>query len=276
MAERFKPQLKAPDLDDPWFIRKDAGGYSPCIPGKPLRAKGNTLANCVGWAWGISAKRENDKKCNIGCVAGVSYPQNAGSWFRKLNGRKSGMTPKLGAVAVWKNKKSGHVATVEEIRPDGSILCAESCYGSTIFRTKEYSNKYAKTGYTFLGFIYLKTEFLPPAVKKSDEEIAKEVIQGKWGNGAERVQRLTEAGYDYDTVQAIVNRILDERKDLKVGDKVKIIDQGASTKNGGKPAYGIGWTRFILNIYKDAEFPYQVGITGKGTVGFYKADALEK
>lgn len=44
--------------------------------------------------------------------------------------------------------------------------------------------------------------------KKSNEEIAKEVIQGKWGNGTERKQRLTEAGYDYSTVQNIVNQML--------------------------------------------------------------------
>ena len=44
--------------------------------------------------------------------------------------------------------------------------------------------------------------------KKSNEEIAREVIQGKWGNGTERKQRLTAAGYDYSTVQNIVNQML--------------------------------------------------------------------
>lgn len=41
--------------------------------------------------------------------------------------------------------------------------------------------------------------------KKSNEEIAEEVKIGKWGNGEERKQRLTEAGYDYNTIQGIVN-----------------------------------------------------------------------
>ncbi len=40
---------------------------------------------------------------------------------------------------------------------------------------------------------------------KSVDEIAKEVIQGKWGNGDERKQKLTAAGYDYGKVQARVN-----------------------------------------------------------------------
>lgn len=44
--------------------------------------------------------------------------------------------------------------------------------------------------------------------KKSNEEIAREVIQGKWGNGQERKRRLTEAGYDYNEVQSMVNKIL--------------------------------------------------------------------
>lgn len=44
--------------------------------------------------------------------------------------------------------------------------------------------------------------------KKTVTELAKEVIQSKWGNGSERKQKLTQAGYDYDKVQAEVNRLL--------------------------------------------------------------------
>ena len=47
---------------------------------------------------------------------------------------------------------------------------------------------------------------------KSNENIAKEVIAGKWGNGAERKQRLTDAGYDYNKVQAIVNELMKGNK----------------------------------------------------------------
>lgn len=49
-----------------------------------------------------------------------------------------------------------------------------------------------------------------PAVeaKKSVDTIAREVIQGKWGNGAERKQKLTAAGYDYSMVQKRVNELL--------------------------------------------------------------------
>ena len=45
-------------------------------------------------------------------------------------------------------------------------------------------------------------------VKKSVTEIAKEVIAGKWGAGADRKKRLTDAGYDYNAVQKKVNELL--------------------------------------------------------------------
>lgn len=44
--------------------------------------------------------------------------------------------------------------------------------------------------------------------KKSVDEVAREVIQGKWGNGSERKNRLTAAGYNYNEVQKKVNSIL--------------------------------------------------------------------
>ena len=45
-------------------------------------------------------------------------------------------------------------------------------------------------------------------ISKSLEEIAKEVIAGKWGNGNERKIALTKAGYDYSTIQSLVNKLL--------------------------------------------------------------------
>lgn len=43
---------------------------------------------------------------------------------------------------------------------------------------------------------------------KSVDTLAREVIAGKWGNGADRKNRLTAAGYDYYAVQRRVNQIL--------------------------------------------------------------------
>ena len=43
---------------------------------------------------------------------------------------------------------------------------------------------------------------------KSNEEIAREVIAGKWGNGDERKQKLREAGYNPSVIQRIVNKMI--------------------------------------------------------------------
>ena len=44
--------------------------------------------------------------------------------------------------------------------------------------------------------------------KKSVDTIAREVIRGDWGNGDERKNKLTAAGYDYSDVQKSVNELL--------------------------------------------------------------------
>ena len=46
----------------------------------------------------------------------------------------------------------------------------------------------------------------PAPAEKSNEEIANEVLAGTWGNGDDRKNRLSAAGYDYDAIQAIVNQ----------------------------------------------------------------------
>lgn len=44
--------------------------------------------------------------------------------------------------------------------------------------------------------------------RKSNDQIAREVIAGKWGNGDDRKARLRRAGYNADTIQKIVNRLV--------------------------------------------------------------------
>ena len=86
--------------------------------------------------------------------------------------------------------------------------------GKGVFTITEVSNGWGKlksgAGWIWLGNskwckIINATVVIP---KKSIEAIAKEVIQGKWGNGNERKERLTAAGYDYAAVQKKVNELL--------------------------------------------------------------------
>lgn len=58
-------------------------------------------------------------------------------------------------------------------------------------------------GYVYSGHVDKVGEKL-----KSNTEIAKEVIAGKWGNGSERIKRLTSAGYDARAIQTAVNKLL--------------------------------------------------------------------
>lgn len=44
---------------------------------------------------------------------------------------------------------------------------------------------------------------------KTNQELASEVLLGFWGNGQERRTRLTNAGYNYEDVQSIVNALVE-------------------------------------------------------------------
>lgn len=67
---------------------------------------------------------------------------------------------------------------------------------------------------------FKNVENVENSVDKSYVEIAHEVIKGLWGNGNERKQRLTNAGYNYDTVQEIVNKLLKENINTKSNEEI--------------------------------------------------------
>lgn len=60
---------------------------------------------------------------------------------------------------------------------------------------------------------YLNKDLYVEKTSRSIDELAKEVIQGLWGNGQERKERL---GNRYSEVQARVNEILAPKKEVKV------------------------------------------------------------
>lgn len=101
---------------------------------------------------------------------------------------------------------NGNCATTRTLR---SIL--KSTGEVEIFTTTMYTGKSDKL---IRGDILLKEGSHVAVVingnedVKSLDQIAKEVIQGKWGVGADRKQRLLAAGYDPQMVQQRVNEML--------------------------------------------------------------------
>lgn len=61
---------------------------------------------------------------------------------------------------------------------------------------------------------------IPAPVKKSNDEIASEVLAGQWGNGEERHNLLTAAGYDYSLIQSLVNQKLNATPIKKSNDQI--------------------------------------------------------
>ena len=84
------------------------------------------------------------------------------------------------------------------------------------------------------SLFYTYADEKKPTKKKSVDELAQEVIAGKWGAGEERKKRLTDAGYDYHAVQNRVNEIMGVKPK-------KTVDQLAKEVIAGK--WGAGEER---------------------------------
>ncbi len=210
-----------PTAGNKFFITKSKGGWSTCIQGSPTDSACNVLANCVGYACG----RFNE------IIGSMKYPSlncNAENFIERA--KSLGLTispvPTLGGIMVWQkgatlsgNDGAGHVAVVERIDSANQIYTSESGYGSSAFWNSVRTNSNGRwglgSGYSFRGCI------VNPAIgnvtasqpsqpssdiaNKSVDELAREVINGKYGNGEARKQAL---GSRYSEVQKRVNEIL--------------------------------------------------------------------
>lgn len=209
-----------PTSGNKFFITKSKGGYSTCIQGSPTDSQCNVLANCVGYACG----RFNE------IIGAMKYPSlncNAENFIERAKntyGLEISSVPTLGGIMVWQkgtlsgNDGAGHVAIVEKIIDSNTIYTSESGYGGSAFWNSTRRNTNGRWGlgsaYTFRGCIVnpaigkVVAPTPTPSTKKIVDEVAKEVIRGEWGNGDERYNRLTNAGYNYNEVQAKVNELL--------------------------------------------------------------------
>lgn len=201
----FTPRLTKPEAGNKYYITKAKGGWSTAIVGNPTDKDCNVLANCVGYAFG----RFNEI---IGDTT-MSYlqPVNAENFYSvaQSQGLKTGQTPQLGAVMVWQKGATlsytdgaGHVAVVEKIYDDGSVLTSESGYGCaspfwTQKRAKGNGNWGAGSNYKFLGFIYLPDKVKIPTTPTTPTTVVNRIIKkGMRGEDVKEMQtKLVNKGY---------------------------------------------------------------------------------
>ena len=138
------------------------------------------------------------------CQRMIEGFKRIGAWTENEN-----RTPKPGDVIFydWQDNGKGdnsgwadHVGIVEKV-VDNKITVIEGNYGGAVKR-----RKIAVNGRYIRGFGVVRYD--SPTAGKSAETVAKEVIAGKWGNGADRKKRLEKAGYNYTVIQAKVNGLL--------------------------------------------------------------------
>ncbi len=96
---------------------------------------------------------------------------------------------KYGDYGLWQNSSSGYISGM---RVD------------TDYAYKDYPSIIRNAGLNGYSKGTSETPKVEPT-QKSNDEIATEVINGNWGNGADRKNALTNAGYDYAAIQSIVN-----------------------------------------------------------------------
>ena len=166
----YHPRLTAPNKGNPYYNKPPLGYNTAIIGNKPKGSdksvrtgedKLNVLPNCVGYAYG----RFNEI-VGKGRMAYLS-PVNAEDFMKYKGSCQSGRSPRLGSCMVWSDTQGpGHVAIVEQINSNGSIVTSESEWNGSAF--KKYTRKRGVDGnwiegcgwiegrrprYSFLGFI---------------------------------------------------------------------------------------------------------------------------
>ena len=123
----------------------------------PFYLGGYGLPNCTCYAWGRFWEESDDGSYTNPPTLSTG---NAEDWYSyTADGYERGNTPQLGAVICFADgpfSGDGHVAIVEQINLDGSIVTSNSAYGGAYFYTETLypPNYLPATGYVFQGFIY--------------------------------------------------------------------------------------------------------------------------
>ena len=89
---------------------------------------------------------------------------------------------------------------------DKSLIGKVNQQNMTVHRW--FANKACPGDYIYNRLSKIANEVNSRLNKKSEDEIAKEIIQGLWGNGEDRKNRLIKAGYNYRSIQEKVNKLM--------------------------------------------------------------------
>lgn len=178
----FRSRISPPSQTNTNYMHVSKGGKNSCI----LISGNSVLPNCVGYAWGRAMEI-------LGKTPKLSR-RDAKDWYAyKADGYKRGKKPKLGAVICWSGgtRKKGHVAIVEDVFADGTILISQSGYGGPKFWLSRVKPPYNLSGYIFQGFIYLP---LPENVLQKEDIIVnlslKQLSYGDKGYEVKTIQRI--------------------------------------------------------------------------------------
>lgn len=163
----MKIRTKCPEKNNRYYNNKRHGGLSDAVNGEPMIKGLTVLENCVGWANSRFNEIINDPDLK-GIVKAFRYQLvcNAENFIEsaKRQGLKISKTPIQGGIMVWQKGRTlgggdgaGHVAVVEEVYDDGTILTSESGYRAWTFKTIRRSNDNGRWGqnsnYKFRGCI---------------------------------------------------------------------------------------------------------------------------
>lgn len=150
-------------------------------------------------------------KAEQGICPRTSSCVNMLAWFEKK--RQIVNKPQAGDIVFFKyntnNRKTNHVGLVVSVSDDGRTI--NTIEGNTSISSQDNGGKVMQRNRYSNIVAYARPRYVDGTltnIRKSNEEIAREVIVGEWGSGNDRRQRLTAAGYNYQEVQKLVNQIL--------------------------------------------------------------------
>ncbi|MHA6603713.1 CHAP domain-containing protein [Aerococcus urinae] len=121
-------------------------------------------------------------------------------------------------------------------------------------------NRFAWNDWRIKGYARPKYGRVRHRVDKTVDQLAREVLDRQWGNGADRAQRLTAAGYDYQLVQEAVNRLVAERdkggdEQVAVGNSVRVADWATHWQTGQRIADWVKGQVFAVMEQKKIDHP---------------------